>query len=223
MTQTAHNNGFTLIELLIATVIFTIVIGSVYGACRVTFGNINYTEMTLSHSISGQNAIACIARDLEYLSVKPESPFIAKKDRGTIGDTFTITFTTSNRLITNPNELKGSDYVVSYTIEPDDNTDLLKMYRSSRLAHLDEEKADSIKYLLIDQLEKITFVFYDENGNEFSEWEKETGDEERKEDNTLLPVKIRIELSFPTDDTRKESSIIAMNVALPKSNENEDL
>ncbi len=209
MKQTIGNQGFTLIEILIASVIFTVVITSVYGAYRITFNNINNTEKTLYNSTLGQNALAFIAKDLENISFEQDTLFLAQKD-SSASNTGTISFHTSNRLISHPNESASAKYTVSYTIEKDENSELVKLYRDSGKAYLDEERNKTVRYLLIDQLEKIIFTFYNNEGEEFTEWEKT----EKKDTN--IPAMVRIELYFPTDYDNNEPQFLALNVALPK-------
>ena len=214
--------GFTLIELLFAIFIFTIVISSVYGAYRATFHIIHGSEARLNESHKARAALERITEDLTSIVTSPGG-FLQGKELevfGGRGDN--ISFISSTHIPLRKNDTTLGDTLIQYSSKEDETNQTIQLMRSDTVKRPGDtaENLDAVKFLLCSGLKEIRFTYFNEEGEETTEWKTES---RMQEDGTLdapdLPVMVSIELIFPGLDADKKGSVFKTAVALSNPQE----
>lgn len=212
--------GFTLIELLFAIFIFAIVISSVYGAYRATFHIIQGSEAHLNESHRARTALERITDDLSAVVTGPTALFrgVEQDVSGARGDS--LSFLSSTHVALREDDTLSSDTVIQYNSELDEKSKSINLMRSDRVRRPGdgtENIENSAKFLLCSGLKEVRFTYFDQTGEETTEWDTENLTEE---DETSvppeLPVMISIELIFPGEDTSTNGSVFKTAVALSR-------
>lgn len=210
--------GFTLIELLFAIFIFAIVISSVYGAYRTTFHIIQGSEAILSESHRARAAIERMTEDFTSIVAGPGGYLagIENELEGRRADS--VTFISSTHIsFTTKDVLKG-DAVIQYTTELDDTDNTVTLLRSDTIKKpgAKAETTGGTNYILCKGLREVRLTYFNQNGEETTEWETES---KREADGTVsppdLPAMVSIELIFPVADSDDSGAKFKTAVALP--------
>lgn len=211
--------GFTLIELLFAIFIFAIVISSVYGAYNATFHIIHGSEAYLNESHKARAALERISEDLTTFVTGPSAFLLGSEQEvsGERGDS--ISFLSSTHIALREDDRLQGDTLIQYSSKADESDGTIRLMRSDtiKLPGVTTEETSTTNFLLCSGLKEVRFTYYNEEGDETTEWETES---ETEENGTVippeLPTMISIELIFPADDTDKNGSAFKTAVALAR-------
>jgi general secretion pathway protein J len=210
------NRGFTLVELLLAIFIFSIVVSTVYGSYRVTFGLVNRTEQKLAIAGRAHVVLERIAEDISSLVQTDVAGFTGEQheNSGMRGDS--LSFVSAVHIgLTKKDDLGGYS-LVQYSAEEDEETGLLNLYRSGSplLPGTDGDEIEGQKYLLCDGLKEVRFSYFNDEGVESEEWWSQ--EDESVPENQNFPVMVVIVLQFAESPESEQTSIFTTSVALPR-------
>ena len=211
--------GFTLIELLFAIFIFTIVISSVYGAYNATFHIIHGSETHLNESHKAQVALERISEDLSAFVTGPDAFLLGTEQEVSGGRGDSISFISSTHISFRKNDVLQGDALIQYSSQADETDGTIQLMRSDaiKLPGATAEEISDTKFLLCSGLKEVRFTYFDKDGQETTEWETESQEQEDgSESLPELPVMISIELIFPAEDTDKNGSNFKTAVALSR-------
>jgi general secretion pathway protein J len=213
------NRGFTLVELLLAIFIFSIVVSTVYGSYRVTFHLVHSTEQTMATDGRALVVLDRITEDLSSLVQTNGGRFTGEQheNSGMRGDS--LSFVSAVHIGLTKRDDLGGYSLVEYSVEEDENTGLLKLYRSgtSLLPGADENGIEAIKYLLCDGLKEVKFSYFNDEGVESEEWWSQ--EDEFATENQSFPVKVVVVLQFSESLESEQISLFTTSVALPRTGE----
>lgn len=215
MKYTTQKHGFTLIEILLAIVIFAIVISAVYSTYKITFDTIHSAENKLTHAIIATHAFECISEDLKNLPTESAADFTAQATNTNQRAGIELSFMSTHKIITQPEDEIPGTYLVRYTTIYDDESGLLQLYRSSIASTTDLEENNGLYakgWLIADQLQSVHLLYLDDDENEQEQWNP-------KEDVTetqaaVLPKMIRIKLEFAQPSKEGDGEIFTTAVSL---------
>jgi len=210
------NRGFTLVELLLAIFIFSIVVSTVYGSYRVTFGLVNRTEQKLAIAGRAHVVLERIAEDISSLVQTDVAGFTGEQheNSGMRGDS--LSFVSAVHIgLTKKDDLGGYS-LIQYSAEEDEDTGLLNLYRSGSplLPGTDGDEIEGQKYLLCDGLKEVRFSYFNDEGVESEEWWSQ--EDESVPENQNFPVMVVIVLQFAESLESEQTSIFTTSVALPR-------
>ena len=210
------NIGFTLVELLLAIFIFSIVVSTVYGSYRVTFGLVNRTEQKLEIAGKAHVVLERITEDISSLMQTDGARFTGEQheNSGMRGDS--LSFVSAVHIgLTKKDDLGGYS-LIQYSAEEDEETGLLNLYRSGSplLPGTDGDDTEGQKYLLCDGLKEVKFLYFNDEGVESEEWW--SLEDESVTENQKLPVMVVIVLQFAESPESEQTSIFTTSVALPR-------
>jgi len=215
----SKQRGFTLIELLFAIFIFTIVISSVYGAYNATFHIIHGSEAHLNESHKARAALERISEDLTAFVTGPDAFLLGTEEEVSGGRGDTISFISSTHISLRENDTLHGDTLIQYSSQADETNGTIRLMRSDtiRLPGATINDTSGAKFLLCSGLKEVRFTYFDNEGQETTEWETES---KVQEDGTKLPpdlpVMISIELIFPAQDADKNGSNFKTAVTLSR-------
>jgi general secretion pathway protein J len=210
------NRGFTLVELLLAIFIFSIVVSTVYGSYRVTFGLVNRTEQKLAIAGRAHVVLERIVEDISSLVQTDVAGFTGEQheNSGMRGDS--LSFVSAVHIgLTKKDDLGGYS-LVQYSAEEDEETGLLNLYRSGSplLPGTDGDEIEGQKYLLCDGLKEVRFSYFNDEGVDSEEWRSQ--EDESVPENQNFPVMVVIVLQFAESPESEQTSIFTTSVALPR-------
>jgi general secretion pathway protein J len=210
------NRGFTLVELLLAIFIFSIVVSTVYGSYRVTFGLVNRTEQKLAIAGRAHVVLERIAEDISSLVQTDVAGFTGEQheNSGMRGDS--LSFVSAVHIGLTKKDNLGGYSLVQYSAEEDEETGLLNLYRSGSplLPGTDGDEIEGQKYLLCDGLKEVRFSYFNDEGVESEEWWSQ--EDESVPENQNFPVMVVIVLQFAESPESEQTSIFTTSVALPR-------
>ncbi len=209
--------GFTLIELLLAIFIFGVVVSAVYGSYSATFYVVNSTEKKMAVATRAQTVLERISEDLASLVQGDEGFFSGEQheNSGMRGDS--LSFISATHIgLTKGDNLAGYA-TISYSAEEDEETGLLKLYRSDSplIPGKREEEIEDAGYLLCDGLQEVRFSYFDSDNVESEEWQSR--DDEADGENQSFPVMVTIVLEFADSAESEHVTFFTTSVALPRS------
>jgi general secretion pathway protein J len=211
-----NNRGFTLVELLLAIFIFSIVVSAVYGSYRVTFDLVNRTEQKMAVAERASAVFERITVDLSSLVQTNGGEFTGEQheDSGMRGDS--LSFVSAVHIgLTKQDDLGGYS-LVEYSVEVDEDTQLLKLFRSGNplLPGTVGDEGESPKYLLCDGLKEVKFSYLNNEGVESDEWRSQ--EDEFTTENQRFPVMVVVVLQFSKSVESEQFSLFTTSVALPQ-------
>lgn len=214
------NKGFTLIELLLAIFIFALVISSVYGAYRTTFSIVYGSEHQATIAHNAAFVLDRIVDDLDSLVLGKGGSFRGeeKVHAGARGDT--LTFISNAHIALTKTDVPAGRTMIRYSVEPDETTDLLNLYRSDMilLPGMEPKEEGKNKHLVCRGMKEIRFAYYDNEGRMQTEWQSdETGGETgQEEEHNELPARVEVEIRFAGSPASDSVDIFRTAVALPR-------
>lgn len=213
--------GFTLVELLIAVFIFAIVISSVYGSYRATFMTVDGAEGRLQMSAGASIVMERIADDLTAIVAGPGGYFRGEKQEhlGQRGDS--LAFISTAHLALSRDELFTGRSLIEYTVEPNEESGLLQLYRADTrlLPGVDTADEEPRKHIICTGLQEVRFLYLDEDGSEVEEWledEEQPPGGEAAVQEPLLPRLVYVELKFGDTMESDRGTVFRTAVALPQ-------
>lgn len=207
-------------EILFAIFIFAIVISSVYGSYRATFHIVHNSEAEISIAHYGRVVLSRVSEDLEGIVTGADGFLQGEQHEhdGKRGDS--LSFVSSAHIALRKQDVASGNAFIRYSVEPDDQSGLLNMYRSDTImrpgVEVGEEEVE--KHLICSGASGIRFSYLDRDGNEYEEWLSSEGlvKEEGVEDAPVFPLMIQIELRF-TDTVEGDSlDVFKTAVSLPQ-------
>ncbi len=198
-----YNKGFTLIEILLAIFILGIVMSTVYASYTGTFRIIRETQEDAEIYGMARNALDRMVRDLQSAAPwRGAFTFITKTD--TLGgrEFQRITFRAAAHVAFNDREVPGGISVIEYRIEEGTEKEGYVFVRSDNL-YRDPGKEEPLAggYLLGDRIEALTYLFFDEAGKEYENWDS-GGQVETQRNKAPAGVLIRLSLVNAADKER---------------------
>ncbi len=210
------STGFTLIEILVAIFIFSIIMTTIFGSYRSVFSNVDrIDEVNRSYEMA-KNSLSRMLQDLAslYVSLPPAyrqpgtndspDPYRIQTDTVTVaGSDFSqLRFTSLAHL---PFENTSAEGIteITYYVQPDENENPV-LRRSDKLYPFGSFSPSSNDPILCRDLKSLSFVFFDEEGNEFERW-----DSESKDDGYATPqaIVIRLEIGAGLHSLVVESAV----------------
>ncbi len=203
-------------ELLLAIFIFSIVVSTVYGSYRVTFDLVSHTGQKMAVAERASVVFERITEDLSSLVQTNGGEFTGEQheDSGMRGDS--LSFVSAVHIgLTKQDDLGGYS-LVEYSVEVDEDTQLLKLFRSGSplLPGTNEENVKSQKYLLCDGLKEVKFSYSNNEGVESDEWRSQ--EDEFTTENHRFPVMVVVVLQFSKSVESEQFSLFTTSVALPQ-------
>jgi len=215
-----ETQGFTLIELLLAIFIFGVVVSAVYGSYSATFYVVSSTEKKMAVATRARTVLERISEDLASL-VQGENGFFSGEQHdnsGMRGDS--LSFISATHIALTKGDNLAGYATISYSAEEDEETGLLKLYRSDTRLVPGEKEEEGIEeedkgYLLCDGLKEFKISYFDSEKVENEEWQ--SGDDESGGEKQTFPVLVTIVLQFAESAESEQVSFFTTSVALPQS------
>jgi general secretion pathway protein J len=197
------SKGFTLVEILIAIFILGVVLSTVYASYSGTFRIIRETGHDAEIYGMARNALDRMARDLQSAAPwRGAFTFITRAD--TLGgrEFLRLTFRSAAHIGFNERDIPGGITVIEYNVEEGTEKARYTLSRSDDL-YRDPGKEAPIPggYLLCDQIDTLTYRFYDEAGKEYETWDS-GGQLETQRNRAPAGVLIRLSLVNVVDKER---------------------
>lgn len=161
--------GFTLLELLVAIAVFAVLAMMSYGTLSNLLQQRNQLAQSADELNRIQKAMLHLERDLLQMVVRPildENGFERGAVVGEDFEPYKLEFTRTGR--PNPN-LSPRSYLqrVAYVINSDEEE---KLYRYVWPSLDRADTAEPQKLLLLDDVEELKIIFYDNQGEEHNQW-----------------------------------------------------
>jgi len=207
--------GFTLVELLIAIVIFAVVISLVYGAYNATFTVIANANADSKYGERARITLERFVDDLEGFYLGSSGMLIGETASFGEYQGDSLRFTSRAHLVFNKNERPGGDTVISYRVEEDADTGLLRLFR------VDEPvlpgvafNADEQGFVFCEGLREVVFTYVDKDGNESEDW---TTQEKTGDGKVELPRMVKLRIGFVSDEAENTILSFTTAVAIPQA------
>lgn len=220
MGRSNQPQGFTLLELLVALSIFAAVISMVYGAYRSTFRITSDSEAKLHFSTMAQVALDRITEDLQTLYTGTGGYMLGSREEGKTGRADQLVFTSTSHLAMNDTELPAGYALLHYSLETDEESGLLRLYRSDMPALpgvLPDQEESGKGFVLCEELAGFELEYVDGRGSGNEAWQSH-GDAFDWNDELIqgkYPSLIRITMQFATSADDGERVSYHTAVALP--------
>jgi prepilin-type N-terminal cleavage/methylation domain-containing protein len=161
-----RKNGFTLIEILIAVFILGIVLTTVYASYTGTFRIVRDTRDDAEIYGMARSALDRMARDLESATPYRGAFTFTAKPYNIGNREFTrLIFRSTAHVAFGENEFPAGIAVIEYNVDEGTEKEGYTLSRSDSLFRDPEkEEVQPGGYLLCDQVESLTYLFYDETG-----------------------------------------------------------
>jgi general secretion pathway protein J len=207
-----RSSGFTLLELLIAITIFAILATFAYSGLKVVLDSEQQTTQYSQRMTQLQLALTLIHRDIEQATNRPirdqhgdEQPAFSS---GGFADTL-LELTRDG--YANPMKLPRSNLQrVGYQLEDE------ILYRLTWRTLDRAQDSEPNQYELIDDVDAIEFVFYDQEMKKLDQWPPEEDDPD-SEEKPGLPIAVEMQLELK--DWGKIRRIFALARPIPEETE----
>ncbi len=207
------NQGFTLLELLLAITIFAVVVSLVYGAYNTTFRVINNSNVHAKYGAAARVAMERFSEDLETFHLG-SSGFL-KGESATVGEfgADSLSFTSTSHLVFDKNEMPAGYATITYSVEENEETGLLSLYRADIAFKPGAESAEEKGFLLCDGLREVSYVYFDDEGGETESWDS---NERKSSGETELPAMVKLQLGFAIEEAEDATLFFSTGVAIPR-------
>ncbi len=207
--------GFTLIEILVAVLILGIVLTTVYASYAGAFRMIADTRSDAGIYGMARGALERMTADLESVAPwKGSFSFLAKQSFLQDTDFTSLVFRSAAHVPFGKDEAAGGVAVIEYLVEETDKEGVFALYRSDSVSR-DLEKDDHAppqKYLLCDKLAQLSYLFYDEKGDQHETWDSEAGGERQKK---KAPKVVEIRMSLVNEKNPDNPFVFMTRMRLP--------
>jgi prepilin-type N-terminal cleavage/methylation domain-containing protein len=212
--ERALDSGFTLIEILIAILILGIVLTTIYASYTGTFRIIKETEYDAEVYGIARSALDRFSRDLQSVALWNGS-FTFKTTSHYLGNRAFVhlLFRSAAHVSFSENEAPEGVAVIEYRIEEGTAKEGYALWRSDSLYRdPGKEEPAASGYLLGERVEDLTWLFYDEKGKEYDNWDSGGDSEAQKK---RAPTSVLIRLSFVNEANRERPYLFSTRVHLP--------
>ena len=189
--RSSRCSGFTLLELLIAIMVFSVIVTTIYGSLRAVLSK---NDAIMHGSDIHEMARTCLNRiilDLNALYVElppfykqpgfndPPNPYRFVAEKTSVGTKYysKLRFTSTAHLPMAGNSNYGIGEIIYYIMkneDPDANPVLKRADRSYPFFQNDDFKEREEDPTLCEDVDELTFTYYDEDGQEHDEWNSES-------------------------------------------------
>lgn len=209
-----NKKGFTLIEILIATLILGIVLTTVYASYSGTFRIIRETSQDAEVYSMARGALDRMSRDLQSAASYGGSFTFTAKPQSLSGREFVrLTFRSTAHVEFGASEPPAGIAVIEYLIDEGTEKEGYILSRGDSLFR-DPQKEAAPGYILCDQLEDLTYLFYDETGREHDRWDSGADGGAQK---GKAPAAVAIRLALVNKADRERPHLFMTRVRLSLS------
>ncbi|OHE16428.1 MAG: hypothetical protein A2X96_04130 [Syntrophobacterales bacterium GWC2_56_13] len=211
-----RKGGFTLIEILIAIFILGIVLTTVYASYTGTFRIIRDTSYDAEIYGMARSTLDRMARDLQSATpYRGAFTFTAKPYNIGNREFMRLTFRSTAHVAFGEQELPAGIAVIEYSVDEGTEKEGYTLSRSDSLFRDPaKEEAPAGGYLLCDQVENLTYLFYDETGKKHKTWDSGGNDGAQK---MKAPAAVAMRLAFVNKADRERPHLFMTRVRLPFS------
>lgn len=197
-----HVQGFTLAEVIIAITIFAVVISMTYGAYSITFKVMNSARDKTRFGERARVTLDRFVEDIESFH-KGKTGFL-KGASENFGDKRgdTINFTSSAHLVLDIHAVKAGYSIITYSVEEDEETGLLKLYRSDIAYKPGLTGLDEKGFLLCEELSEVKITYFNDDGDEEERWDSTLGGREK------YPSAVQLTIGFGTGGEDDEDALV---------------
>lgn len=208
--------GFTLIEILIAVLILGIVLSTIYASYTGTFRLVRETETGAEIYGMARTALDRMARDFEATTPWKKT-LTFRAIPYSLGDReFTrLLFRSSSHIAFSEDEqeMPAGIAVIEYAVEEATDKEGYFLLRSDSLfRNPEKEEALTGGFLLCDQIDTLTYRFYDVSGKEYETWDSGGSNEAQK---GKAPAMIEIRLGLVNETDRERPHPFMTRIRLP--------
>ncbi len=208
-------SGFTLLELLLAMFIFGVVVSSVYGAYMSTFRTITSAEVETERNQKARIALERVIEDLEAVYIRNNGLLKGESQEIDTRRGDKLEFTSNSHVNFSRKKAELSMAVIRYSVERDEDTGNLLLYRADMSKLPGKELPDDDKgFLLCNDLWQFRLDYIDTSGNEIEEWDTDKLRKEKVEFEELLPALVEIQLQFANAAGDKGGSLYKTAISL---------
>ena len=209
-----NSKGFTLIEILIATLILGIVLTTVYASYTGTFRIVRETSRDAEVYSLARSALDRMTRDLQAAApYRGAFTFMAKPHALSGREFVRLTFRSAAHVAFSASNPPAGIAVIEYVFDEGVEKEGYTLSRSDSLFR-DPEKGAASGYILCDQVEDLTYLFYDETGKEHERWDSGADGGAQK---GKAPAAVAIRLAFVNKADRERPHLFMTRVRLPIS------
>jgi len=209
--------GYTLIEILVAILILGIVLSTIYASYTGTFRIIGQIQYDAEIYGMARSTLDRMARDLQSAALW-RGAFTFKTKSYTLGNRefMRVIFRSMAHIAFSDKEAPEGISVIEYSVveakeEGKEGYTLLRM--DSLYRDPEKESSPTDGFLLCNQVEALTYTFYDDSGKEHESWDSGTKVVEVQKNRVPAAVLIRLSLINETD--RKRPHRFMIRVRLP--------
>lgn len=211
--------GFTLMEVMLATLILGLVVSMVTLALSGSLRVIEGTREKGDLYFRAQVTLERISEDLESAFLSPDTEFIGAATNQDGSKQVVLQFASLGHVEFAVEENRPGLGLISYTLAPDrEKEGQVVLLRSDRLflPFAGEEPPKPVDFLLCDGLHRLSFVFYDAQGQEFDTWDTRVDEDlEQQENSRRLPAAVSCTLEFVLDPVEETYLSFATKFVLP--------
>lgn len=204
--------GFTLLEILVAIIILSMVLTTVYAAYTGTFRIIDQTKYSDEVYGMARTALMRMTEDLASIC-RYDGIYSFVSTSSEIGDTeFTnLTFLSSAHLSFDGRDASGISSI-SYTITDgsEDTGPILMREDVLYSGDSESETEEAGGHVLCNQLQSLTYTFYDNKGESFETWDSNSDTHKDK-----APSIVSISLNFINPDDKENPYTFITKIYLP--------
>lgn len=209
-----RDKGFTLLEILIAISILAIVLTTVYAAYTGTLRIVKDTEYGDDIYSMARVTLKRMTDDLESICTYKESfKFFSSQNQFDNQRFIDISFLSSAHVSFDDTPSAGNARIRYYIREKPDKKEYVLIREDELFRGKEEEFTDSEGdkgYIICENIQSITYTFYDGNGNDFETWN--SGSDTTKD---KAPTLISINLNLTNPDDKDKPYRFMTTVRIP--------
>lgn len=215
-----RHEGMTLLEVMIAMLVLAAIVTMVSYSISASLQVVESTAGQGEVYHRAQVALQRISEDLTSALLVEGIEFSGNSqsndgERGNI-----LEFTSTSHIVFDDENDHPGVALISYTVKPDPTQDgSLLLLRSDDLI-TPSDTAEAFRgegverFLLSDRLKSVTFLYFNEEGDEQETWTSFV-DDTSEEEVRMLPASVRITLEFQLDQETKKTLEFSTQVLLP--------